>query len=253
MPYLLKVIDMDSHLTAARLLTAWSDILPKLPKKLADAQAALEAVGYSEAPVVPFDASSVTAANAEAKVTEYAERLATIEQFRVAKAQALTAAGNLVLTVAGEVLPDVLEQLQPRLTAASEALASALELLPDNPTADVLVSAGPSAVEAFQSAQAAVAELDALDRFAASLNALYGHHGEVTLRLLSTTTREALQVLLRAKDRQGVLKPLWVEAVKSPDVSFVINTPDQSMEMRRVLDSLPPTEQKKPVFLKLGG
>lgn len=247
-----RMIVMDSHLTATRLVTAWTDLGVTLPQKLADTVAGLEGVGYAEAPLVPFDAGSVTPANAEKLVTEYAQRLATVEQFKTAKSQALNAAGNRVLVVAGEVLPDVLGQLQPRLIAASDALASALELLPENPTADALVSAGPAAVEAFQSAKAAVAELDALDRFVASLSGIYGHQGEVTLRLLTVTTREALQVLLRAKDKQGSLRPLWVEAVNNPDVSFVINTPDQSREIRRVLDSLPPTERKKPVFLKLG-
>jgi hypothetical protein len=241
---------MDSHLAAKRLLTAWNDLGVKLPKKLADAVDGLEAVGFAEAPLVPFDAGLVTPANAEAKVTEHAERLATVEKFNAAKSQALSAAGNRVLAVSGEVLPDVLTQLQPRLIAAAEELASALELLPDNPTADALVSAGPAAVAAFQSAQAAIAELDALDRFVASLSAIYGHHGEVTLRLLTVTTREALQVLLRAKDQQGALRQLWVTAVKTPDVSFVINSPDQSKEIRRVLDSLPPTEHKKPQFMR---
>ena len=245
---------MDNSITANRVVTAWRDLLGNdLPKQLVGAVAALEAVSYAEAPLMPFDASAVTPGKAEALVTEHAERLATINHWKDAKSQALNAAGNRVLVTAGEVLPDVLAQIQPRLIAASEALAAALELLPDhNPTPEVLVSAGPSALEAFQSAQAAIAELDALDRFAASMGAIFGHQGEVALRLLTVTTREDFQTILRAKDKQGSLRPLWVTAVTTPGVVFTINTPAQSKEIRRVLDSLPPTEHKKPVFLKLG-
>jgi hypothetical protein len=244
---------MEKHLVANRLLTAWNDLGLKPGDALAAAADTLAAIGYAEAPLVPFDPSAATTGNAEELVTEHALRLATIDSFKEAKAQALAAAGNRVLLTAGEVLPDVLVQLQPRLIAASEALAAALELLPDhNPTPEVLVNAGPSALEAFQSAQAAIAELDALDRFAASMGAIFGHQGEVALRLLTVTTREDFQTILRAKDKQGSLRPLWVTAVTTPGVVFAINTPAQSKEIRRVLDSLPPTEHKKPVFLKLG-
>jgi hypothetical protein len=244
---------MNSNLNAARLLTAWSDLLGnKLPKKLLEAAAALEAAEYSQGPGVQFDATGVTPANAEAKVLELAESLATSEQFASARGKALDALGQHVLVTAGEVLPEVFKTIHPRLIAASESLAHALDLLPSNPTPEVLVSAGVPAVEAWTAAKQAEAELDALDRFVSSLSAVYGHPGEVTLRLLTPTTRGAFQTLLRAKEAKGAIRPLWVAGVQTPDVSWILNTPDQSKEIRRALDQAPPTEYKKPVFMKLG-
>lgn len=243
---------MDIHFDANRLVDAWTDVLgPDLPKTVTESAAVLAAVGYAEAPLVPFDAASVTTANAEKLVTEYATQLATTSEFATAKSQALNAAGTRVLVAAREALPDVLVLLQPRLTVASEALAAALDVLPENPTPEVLISS-PAQVEAWNAAHTAIAELDTLDRFISGLTPIYGHRGEPALRLLSTTTRSGLQRLLRTQGQSGALKPLWVlGATGGDDISWSLNTPDVSSEMKRVLDSLPPTEYKKPVFMSL--
>jgi hypothetical protein len=241
-----------THLDASRLVDAWSAVLEKsVPKPLRTAAANLEAVQWSQSPEVPFDAEKLTPATAEQMVIEHSQRLATAEQFNVARGQALAAAGRRVLMVAGEVIPDVFTQLQPRLKAASDALAAALDLLPDtNPSPEVLIG-DVASVQAWHTAQAAVAELDALDRFVSSLSPVYGHQGEVTLRLLTPTTREAYQILLRAKDAKGALKPLWVAGATTPDVSWTLNDPAQSREIVAVLNALPPTERKQIKFARL--
>lgn len=241
------------HLDANRLVAAWADALgaKALPIPLQVAAANLEAVEWSLSPEAPFDVEALTATNAESKVIEHAERLATAEQFTVAKGQALTAAGYKVLVVAGEVIPDVFTQLQPRLAAAGAALSDALDVLPENPPPEVLIGS-VAYVQAWADANAAIAELDALDRFVASLSAVFGHQGEVTLRLLTPTTREAFQTLLRAKDAKGALKSLWVAGVTTPDVSWTLNDPAQSQEIVNVLNALPPTERKPAQFLRVG-
>lgn len=245
-------MSIAKHIDAARLVEAWSDLLGKsMPKTLLTAAANLEAIQWAQSPEVPFDTEALTATNAEARVIEHAERLATAQQFNVARGQALNAAGHKVLVVAGDVLPEVFTGLQPRLTAASESLKAALELLPDNNPSPELLIGDVASVEAWHAATAAVADLDALDRFVSSLSAVYGHQGEVTLRLLTPTTREAYQTLLRAKDAKGALKPLWVAGVTTHDVSWTLNDPAQSREIVTVLNALPPTERKQPQFAKL--
>jgi hypothetical protein len=245
---------MDRHLAAQRLLNAWTDLLgANLPKPLAAASDALDAVEFSQAPHAGFDPASVTATNAEQKISELATVIAAERAFGEAVNRARNSIGQHVLNTAAEVLPDVLAVIEPRFRSAVQTFTESLDMLPDNPTSDALVAAGATAVQAFQTAKDAELTLDAIDRWALSLNELFGVQADPVLRLLAPSSREAFQTLLRAHDKKaGVLRSLWVTAATTPDVSWAINTPAQAKEIRRVLDGLKPTEYKKPQFVSFG-
>jgi hypothetical protein len=235
---------------ARNLLAAWETLLGgDLPKPLAAASAALDAVTYTLPPPVTVDGSKITAANAESTVSGLASRMADEAKFELARNRAQDGVSRHVLAVAKEVVPDLLASIEPRFRQAVDTFTDTLDLLPENLTSDALVSAGPAAVEAFGVAKAAEAELNAIDSWVASLSDLYGYRADPCLRLATASTRQGLQTLLRAEGKTGTVKPLWVAIASTPDVSWVLNTPDQSAEIRRVLDALPPTEQKKPVFV----
>jgi hypothetical protein len=243
---------MDKHLVAQRLVTAWSDLLgDHLPKSLTNAADALEAAQLAQPPAAVFDPTTITPQNIEDQIGELAGAVAAEEAFTEARNRATNALGQYVLNTAAEVLPEVLKIVEPRLKAAGDTFAQVLEMLPDNPTSDALVAAGPSAVQAFQAAKSAELELDAIDRWVSSVSGLFGgYRPEPVLRCLAPTTREGLQALLRAHDKKGALKPLWVAGATTPDVSWTINPPDKAREIRSVLDSLPATEYKQPTFLR---
>jgi hypothetical protein len=243
---------MDKHLVAQRLLTSWSDLLgDHLPISLKDAADALEASQWAQPPHAGFEPAKATPQNIEDKIIELAGVVAAEEAFTEARNRATNALGHWVLNTAVEVLPQALEVIEPRFEAAAAAFSEALSLLPDNPTSDALVNSGPAAVEAFQRAKSAELDLDAVDRWVASLSGLFGGRPEPVLRCLTPTTREGLQALLQAHDRKsGALKPLWVAGATTPDVSWTINPPDKAREIRSVLDSLPATEYKRPAFLR---
>jgi hypothetical protein len=241
---------MDRHLVAQHLLSAWTDLLgANLPKPLAAASQALDAVEWAQAPHARLDPASVSAENIDVKLAELSAVIAAENAWGETRKRARNTLGQYVMDTAFEVLPDLLLVVGKKLKESGAVFAEALELLPENPTSDALVAGGPVTVEAFGKARDAALELDAIDRWVASLNPLYGVNADPVLRCLTPTTREGLQTLLQAHNKKGVLSPLWIAAVNTPDVSWSVNTPAQAKDIRAALDAMPASEYKKPQFV----
>lgn len=234
-------------------ITRWTGLDIKLPKQLATAIETYDAIRYAELGHRPvFDLAGVTAANAEAKIREYADQLlptlglvkrvgaVDVSVLGVAKQDAVNAAAREVLTQAGAAVPEIIKQLTPRLEKAAAEFATAVELLPDDLSDTALVQAGPAVLAAYQDAVATQAVLTEIDNWVASLAtmAIQGLAGPVdpVMRLLRPADASQLMRLDNARGSFGRLAPHYVVAARE-GVEFGLNTPQEAARLRADIEA----------------
>lgn len=186
-----------------------------------------------------FDLAAVTPANAEAKVREFADQLAlslpTAAQQGVsasvleeAKRRAVNDAARAVYRLAGAAVPDVISQLTPEFDKHAAAYVDAVAKLPENITAETLVSAGADAVQAYAVAQTEAAYLNRIDLWVAETRNLPGHASDPDKALRILRPDSALQLIkldearlpqrnptLRAVDPCSSSLPVWAWSSES--------------------------------------
>lgn len=236
----------DDFIAATRV-SRWTSLGVKLPKPMADAIEVFDAIRYVEIGHVPaFDLESVTVANAEQAVRNFADELApslTVTSdnrsaLDVAKQTAQRAAARKVLAEARAAVPDVVKQLTPAFNRAATKFAEAVALLPDHVTSEELVSAGPAALEAYQAALKAGEEIAQVQSWVDSLADIPGLVSErqPLLWVLRPTTPGQLHRLEQARGARvdaahERLGKVYVEAARL-EVEFGINTPREAVELR---------------------
>jgi hypothetical protein len=241
------------HQLAAASVANWPAVLKtKLPKPLQAALDRLDAIRWVEVGHRPqFDLAAVTDSNAEALIRAYAEQITLSSDLmqppgggggqsvlNVAKNQAYDLAASEVLREAGSAVPELLAAAKVEFDKAVNEFITAVDELPDEVTAEVLVQAGPSTVERYQTAKAAQARIAEFDAWLAALSDVpgYGGQAEPLLRVLTPTTLQDLHELEKAKGKPGLLNPVLVQAVKA-NVAFTLNTPKQAAQIREALEA----------------
>jgi hypothetical protein len=158
----------------------------------------------------------------------------------MAKSQLLDGAARQVVGQARHALDGIIEQLRPKFDQHAEAYADAVDLLPDNPTPEALVQAGPSAVTAYATAKTAADHLGAFDAFIASTGYLIpGAKQDPVLRLTRPSTLRDLLELDKAHNTNWpatfyALDPILWHAVKL-GVDLRMNSLTECAALRRSL------------------
>lgn len=198
-----------------------------------------------------FDIGEVTAANAEEKIREFAERLALAEVpggglsvLGKAKNQAVDAAARRVNALARVTIPDVVEQLTPEFDSHAEAYTEAVSELPEVLTAETLVAAGPDAVTAYGHAQQEFQHLNRISGWVfetAYLSGVIQKEAEVVLRILRPSTAMELvkldeSVCRRVDPSLVAINPLFFAAARL-NVEFGINTLQEAAGIRARLEA----------------
>lgn len=233
-------------------VSRWSSLGVTLPTSLAEAVGVFETLRYVEVGYHPvFRVEDVTPANAEDKIRELAEHLALyapaggtagLSPLQRAKQQAVDASARRVLAQARAAVPAVIDALTPVFDAHARTYAEAVAKLPEDLSAETLVAAGAGAVEAYGTAQQAVAQLARIDAWAAGLPYLSGivvRDAETVLRILRPSTRQQLSRLDKAgttpaNPTLAALDPVLFTAARS-GVEFAINTPEAAAALRLAL------------------
>jgi hypothetical protein len=143
---------MSQSTEIAEQVAGWTGLGIKLPKELAEAIEVFEALKWTEVVRAPvFDIDTVTTKNAEAKIRELADQLVLLEvpggglsTLQKAKMQALEAAARVVRNWGVHAFPDVIRQLTPQFDEHVEAYTEAVAKLPEDITAETLVSRAPT-------------------------------------------------------------------------------------------------------------
>ncbi|WP_255245959.1 hypothetical protein [Mycobacterium persicum] len=224
----------------------------KLPKELTKAIEVYEAIRWTEVGHTPvFDLAAVTPDNAEAKIREFADQLAlsvpvtehngvSVSVMEAAKRWAVNDAATAVYRLAGSAVPSVIEQLTPEFAKHARAYVEAVAMLPDEITAETLVSAGADAVQAYAVAQSEAAYLNKVSSWVAGTRELPGHTSDPnpTLRILRPVSAFQLIKLDEAHHEQSntlrAIDPVFVVAARL-GVEFGINTLREAGEIRSAL------------------
>lgn len=221
---------MFDIITTADAVTRWAGLGVKFPKALASAVEVFEAIRYVEVeyPAV-FDLEGVTAANAEAKVREFANQLlptlgvaptggAPRSALAEAKQQALDIAARDVLSKARAAVPEIIEQLTPAFAKAATEFAEAVEALPTDLSDSAIVQAGPAVLTEYHRAMEAQAAIAKYDSWLASLSQLPGlrYQPDPETRVLSRRPKNT-------NGSFGQLNPNYVAAVRE-GIAFVLTT-----------------------------
>jgi len=186
----------------ANNVSRWTGLGVKLPKELADSIAVFEALQWTEVGHAPvFDIEAVTPKNAASKLRELADQLVLSEVpggglsvLQKAKMQAVDAAAQVVRSWGVHAIPEIISQLTPQFDEHVEAYVEAVGKLPEDITAEMLVSAGADAVTAFSDAQREVGYLNEIDGWSAQTAALLGiipKHQEVVIRILQPESMDS--------------------------------------------------------------
>lgn len=245
-----------THIHTADAVSRWTGLGVKLPADLKKAVAVFEAVRYVEVDYpVDFDLADITAANAEAKVAEFAGRLVPALKtgdhlsrtpLQEAKGRMLAAAAGDVVRNASAAVPGVIEQLTPEFDKHAAAYVAAVDLLPETIDSDSLLKAGATAVQAYAAAQAEAEYLNRVSSWVAGTRDLPGHGGEVevVLRVLRPASPKQLAALDAAHHRTNagptlhVLDPVFYTAARE-GVEFGINTLREAANIRQSLAITP--------------
>lgn len=238
---------MFDHFIIAGRVSRWTSLGVKLPKQMADAIEVFDAIRYVEVGHVPaFDLESVTVANAEQAVRDFADELApslTVTSdnrsaLDVAKQTAQRAAARKVLAEARAAVPGVIKLLTPAFNQAATKFIEAVALLPDHVTSEALVSAGPAALEAYQAALKASEEIRKVDSWVDSLADIPGLAAErqPLLWVLRPATPGQIWRLEEARNARvdaahERLGKVYVAAARL-GVEFGINTPREAADLR---------------------
>ncbi|CAG7607824.1 hypothetical protein SIM91_10640 [Rhodococcus opacus] len=247
---------MYDNISTADAVSRWNSLGVKLPKELATAVEVFEAIRWVETGhTVPFDLADITAANAEEKLVEFANRLLPALKtgdhlsrtpLEEAKRRMLDAAAREVLGKATAAVPVVIEQLTPEFDKHAAAYVAAVASLPDIVDSDSLVQAGPLAVQAYMTAQTEAAYLDKVSSWVAGTRDLPGFAGldvEVALRTLRPADALQLAKLDAAQYKNvnqtlGALDKVLYTAARE-GIEFGINTLRECAEIRRSLAITP--------------
>ncbi|MET4609458.1 hypothetical protein ABIC28_000428 [Rhodococcus sp. PvR044] len=242
---------MYDTISTAHTVSNWSSLGVKLPKELSTAVDVFEAIRWVETGhTVEFDLADITAANAEEKLIDFANRLVPALKtgdhlsrtpLDEAKHRMLDEAAREVLGKATEAVPVVIEQLTPEFEKRAAAYIAAVGELPDKVDSDSLVKAGPAAVTAYATAQTEAAWLNQVSSWVAGTRNLPGFAGldvEVALRILRPADALQLAKLDAAQYKNNVdstlhsLNPMFYTAARE-GIEFGINTLRECAEIRQ--------------------
>jgi hypothetical protein len=140
---------MSDTTEIAEQVAGWTGLGVKLPEELADAITVFEALKYTEVGHAPVAIDTVTPKNAEDKIRELADQLVLSEVpggglsiLQKARKQALEAAARVAQSMGVHAIADIIRQLTPEFDKHVEAYIEAVAKLPEDITAETLVSAG---------------------------------------------------------------------------------------------------------------
>lgn len=255
---------MHDRINTAHSVSRWTDLGITLPKELASAIEVFEALRWVETGhAVEFNLDDITAANAEAKVTELAHRLVpalkTGDQLHrtpleEAKRRMLNEAARGVLSHASAAVPVVIAELTPAFNEHVEAYVAAVGSLPETIDSESLVKAGAVAVTAYAAAQTEAAWLNSVSSWIAGTSGLPGFAGsdpDPALRILRPADTSQLAKLDTAKNQTNVdptlfaISPLFYAAARE-GIEFGINTLRECAELRQSLAfTLPPKPSRR--------
>jgi len=144
---------MYDSISTAHAVSSWNSLGVKLPKELSTAIDKFEAIRWIETGhTVQFDLADITAANAEEKLVEFANRLVPALKtgdhlsrtpLEEAKRRMLDATAREVLGKATAAVPVVIEQLTPEFDTHAAAYTAAIGDLPEKVDSGSLLQAGP--------------------------------------------------------------------------------------------------------------
>jgi hypothetical protein len=243
---------MNDPRSIANNVTRWTGLGVKLPKELAGAVELFETLTYTEVSYpAAFDIDGVTANNAEQKIREFADQLVMAETngglspLEKAKKVAVDAAARRVNSQARLAIPDLIEQLTPGFDELAQAYVEAVSKLPEDLTADALVSAGAEAVTAYGDAQREARYLGGISSWVFETSYLSGvisRDVETVLRILRPATALDLIKLDDAAHKPAnpvlaAINPVFFAAARL-GVEFGIGTLLDAAELRTKLSNI---------------
>lgn len=227
-------------------VSRWTGLGVELPRELAGAIETFEALLYTEVEYpLTFDEAGVTAANAESKIRELAEELTIQQVIAEAKTKAVNEVARRVIRLARAAVPDVIEQLTPEFNEHADAYVQAVAKLPEELTAETLVSAGANAVTAYGQAQREAHYLNVISSWVAGTGPLgFGSVMYPVLRILRPTSP---MELIKLEEAHGAMSR-FDQAVRGIDpvlytaarmgIEFGINTLTECAEISQRLEIL---------------
>lgn len=244
---------MFDQQSIATNVTGWTGLGLRFPTELARAVELFETLTYTEVsyPAV-FDIDGVTAANAEQKIREFADQLITAERaveglspLEKAKKIAVDAAARRVNAQARLAIPDLTKQLTPGFDEHAQAYVEAVSQLPEDLTAQALVSAGADAVAAYGATQREAQYLSAIGSWIFETSYLSGfipRDVETVLRILRPATALDLIKLDEAAHKPAdpvlaAINPVFFAAARL-GVEFGINTLGEAADLRAELGNI---------------
>ncbi|MDO1485103.1 Uncharacterised protein [Rhodococcus rhodochrous] len=249
---------MYNIISTADAVSRWNSLGVELPEELATAVETFEAIRWVETGhAVQFDLTDITAANAEEKVVDFANRLmpalktgdhTSRTPLEEAKQRMLEAAASDVLGKATAAVPVVIEQLTPEFDKHAAAYVAAVADLPEKFDAASLLQAGAGAVAAYQIALSEAAHLNQASSWVAGTRALPGFTGlnvDVPLRILRPSNALQLAKLdaalyMNVDQAMDALNKVFYTAARE-GIEFGINTLRECAELRRSLAITPET------------
>jgi hypothetical protein len=166
-----------------------------------------------------------------------------------AKTRALNLAAQAVIAEAGAAVPHVIESLEPSFRHAVTTLTDAVAALPEELTADTLVSSGVEVLDSYHRALSAAAEIEAVDMYLALLNKLPDHaefSAKPVLRVLVPASLSDYFALAQAPD-QLRLRGAFVAAARL-GTEWKMQTPRESAALWQELDRRPVESKGQPLL-----
>ena len=237
-------MSIHNVLPAKRIADVWPATVGKLPQPLADVVAAFEEVDYTVPPAATLTTAGLTAKDIPAAVEKLAGAIAVRDSFEEAKRQAKGDLADAVLLAASQAVPAIAKSLAPTFQTAVQTYRSAVNMLPEQISSEILVGSDPAVLAAFQNAVAAAAAIKAIDGWLASTFDLPEHGAfehQPALRVLNPQTRAELTVLLNAKaksDIENQLNAVYLTAVRE-GIPFAMHTCHEAQALRDSIDSMP--------------
>ncbi|MGC1150719.1 MAG: hypothetical protein WA925_01405, partial [Mycobacterium sp.] len=150
---------------ASNIIASWNATGARLPKALTAAFETFEVVRLAKVGHQPtFSLDGINPANVDDRLATFATELSTslplsgkvgavpVSVSTEAKRSAMNLAAQAVIAEAGAAVPHVIESLEPSFRRAVTALTDAVAVLPDELTADTLVSSGGAVLDAYHRA-----------------------------------------------------------------------------------------------------
>jgi hypothetical protein len=248
----------DLTYDATSIAVGWANLGVPLPKALTTAIETFETLQYVDIIHRPtIDLEGLTAENAEKRLAVFAAELTTslplssglpgamsISILAEAKTRAMTKAAGAVLAAAGNAVPEVIGSLEPTFTRAVDEFRESVALLPDELTAQTLVTAGAATLDAYQSAVASAAVIERIDAWLGTVGRLSNfadHLQRPILRTLEPKNRSEYFEL--AQERDSLRLPGHYVAAVRLNVPFKMSTPAECSEVWERIESAPVPER----------